>query len=52
MGTGSTVDGIRIEDLSFLYIPFPPLPEQKKIAEILSAWDRAIEQVGKLIDAK
>ena len=33
-------------------IPLPPLPEQKKIAEILSAWDRAIEQVGKLIDAK
>ena len=33
-------------------IPIPPLPEQKKIAEILSAWDRAIEQVGKLIDTK
>jgi type I restriction enzyme S subunit len=33
-------------------IPLPPLPEQKKIAEILSAWDRAIEQVGKLINAK
>jgi len=33
-------------------IPLPPLPEQKKIAESLSAWDRAIEQVGKLIDAK
>ena len=35
-----------------LTIPLPPLPEQKKIAEILSAWDRAIEQVGRLIDAK
>ncbi len=34
------------------YLPLPPLPEQKKIAEILSTWDRAIEQVGKLIDAK
>jgi len=34
------------------HIPLPPLPEQKKIAESLSAWDRAIEQVGKLIDAK
>jgi len=33
-------------------IPLPPLPEQKKIAEVLSAWDRAIEQVGRLIDAK
>ncbi len=33
-------------------IPLPPLPEQKKIAKILSAWDRAIEQVGRLVDAK
>lgn len=34
------------------FIPLPPLPEQKKIAEILSAWDRAIEKVGKLIETK
>ncbi len=33
-------------------LPLPPLPEQKKIAETLSAWDRAIELVGRLIDAK
>ncbi len=38
--------------LSSIWLALPPLPEQKKIAEILSAWDRAIEQVGKLIDAK
>jgi type I restriction enzyme S subunit len=43
---------INLEILGPHSIPFPPLPEQKKIAEILSAWDRAIEQVGKLIDAK
>lgn len=33
-------------------IPLPPLPEQEKIAEILSTWDAAIEQTRKLIDAK
>lgn len=28
----------------------PPLPEQKKIARILSTWDKAIEKVDKLIE--
>ncbi|ANA15264.1 restriction endonuclease subunit S [Acetobacter oryzifermentans] len=30
-------------------LPFPPLPEQKKIAAILSTWDRAIEGTEKLL---
>jgi type I restriction enzyme S subunit len=46
------VSGVAGSDLKLYELPLPPLPEQKKIAEILSAWDRAIEQVGKLIDAK
>ena len=38
----------------FLRLQFitPSIEEQKKIAEILSTWDRAIETLGKLIDAK
>jgi type I restriction enzyme, S subunit len=41
-GTGSTVKGIRLEDLENLPIFIPPLPEQKKIAEILSGIDRVL----------
>ena len=47
-GTGRLSTGL----LQSHKIPFPPLPEQKKIAEILGAWDRAIETQQALIDAK
>ncbi|MGR3303247.1 MAG: restriction endonuclease subunit S [Candidatus Scalindua sp.] len=50
--TGSTFPNIDKNTLSSIEIGTPPLPEQKKIAEIFSAWDKAIEQVGKLIDVK
>ena len=50
--TGSTFPNIDKNTLSSIKVGVPPLPEQKKIAEILSAWDRAIEQVSRLIDAK
>lgn len=38
----------------FLKFPIvlPPLPEQEKVAEILSTWDKTIEQTRKLIEAK
>lgn len=49
---GGTMGVLNAQIVGSLHIPLPPLPEQKKIAEILSAWDRAIELVGKLIDAK
>jgi len=31
-------------------VSYPPLPEQKKIAQILSTWDKAIATVEKLIE--
>lgn len=31
-------------------IPIPPLPEQQKIAEIISTWDKAIEKQSQLIE--
>ena len=34
------------------HIPLPPLREQGEIAEILSTWDRAIEQTEKLIEVR
>ena len=35
-----------------LELPFPPLPEQQKIAEILRTWDEAIEKLEALRAAK
>lgn len=37
------------DELSNLLLPLPPLPEQKKIAEILSTIDKAIEKTDALI---
>lgn len=33
-----------------IHIPIPPLPEQRKIAKILSTWDKAITTTERLID--
>ncbi|MBZ5487481.1 restriction endonuclease subunit S [Halomonas aquamarina] len=56
LATGSTVKGIRLDDLKLLPIDLPPLPEQKKIAAILSSVDEVIEktraQIDKLKDLK
>jgi type I restriction enzyme S subunit len=46
------VPGVNRNDLHLIRVIHPPLPEQKKIAKILSTWDAAIEQTRKLIDAK
>ena len=48
-GTGSTVKGISLIDLRNLTFPLPPLLEQQKIAEILSTWDKAIQETDAII---
>lgn len=49
-GQGHSVVHIYSSQLSNLKIPLPPLPEQDKIAEILSTWDNAIETCQKTIE--
>ncbi|MCB9324010.1 MAG: restriction endonuclease subunit S [Lewinellaceae bacterium] len=46
----NSVDSVRMEMISKMLIPIPPLPEQKKIAEILSNSDKAIDHTQNLIE--
>ncbi len=43
LAQGSTIKGILKDDLTNLKLPLPPLPEQRRIAGILSAADRKLE---------
>lgn len=55
INTGVRNDGllnINSENFFSCYIPVPPLDEQKKIADILSLWDKAIQQTKDLIAYK
>lgn len=47
--SGSTMPYIRKGDLERFPVPLPPLPEQKKIAHVLSTVQRAIEAQGRII---
>ena len=47
---GQAVKGINISEVKKLVIYHPPLPEQQKIAKILSTWDKAISTTEALID--
>ena len=47
---GSTRKSINTKILSSLRVPVPPLPEQRKIAAILSSVDDAIEKTQAIID--
>ena len=46
---GSTIKGVLRKDLEKIKIPRPPLPEQRKIATILSTVDEAIQKTDKVI---
>jgi type I restriction enzyme, S subunit len=52
IATGTSVLGISKTNLWKLKIPLPPKPEQQKIAEILTTWDKAIEKQSSLIAQK
>jgi type I restriction enzyme S subunit len=48
--TGTTsVAAIYTRDLYSVKFPLPPLPEQQRIAEVLSTWDQAIQCTEQLI---
>ncbi|MDH4129480.1 MAG: restriction endonuclease subunit S [Spirochaetota bacterium] len=47
-----TVNNLHLEEIKKFRINLPPLPEQEKIANILSTWDNAIEITEKLIHTK
>ncbi len=46
------VPGVNRNDVHKLETLLPPLEEQRKIAEILSAWDETIEQQTRLLELK
>lgn len=50
--TGSTAIGIKQSELVKIRILLPPLPDQRKIADTLANWDRAISLSSELIAAK
>ena len=55
ISSSARMDGLlNINKKYFFELPIikPPLQEQKKIAQILSTWDRAIEKQEKLIEVK
>lgn len=49
LGQGNSIVHIYSSQLENIHIPLPPLPEQQKIAEVLSTWDKAIQETDTII---
>ncbi|MDF4931489.1 restriction endonuclease subunit S [Vibrio parahaemolyticus] len=49
--TGSTIKNLSLKTIKLTKVNLPPLPEQQKIAKILSTWDKAIATTERLIAA-
>lgn len=49
---GSTIPSLSSSTIMSIKVLMPPLPEQEKIAEILSCWDDGIEKLSALIEKK
>lgn len=49
LGQGAVRTNIGQKDLAKVKVSIPPLPEQKKIAQILSTWDKAITTTEQLL---
>lgn len=52
MGGGSSISNLSQDTLSEFCFSLPPLPEQRKIADILRTWDEAISKLEALRAAK
>ena len=52
VGTGIGAGKLDTQELNNIKILLPPLPEQEKIAGILSCWDDGIEKLSALIEKK
>ncbi|MNQ48200.1 EcoKI restriction-modification system protein HsdS [compost metagenome] len=48
--TNNAQPKLALERIRDLFIPLPPLPEQQKIASILSTWDEAIDNCKGIIE--
>lgn len=52
LGSGSTFEAVKIDDLESLEIPLPPLSEQKRIAAILNEQMAAVERARAATEAQ